>query len=194
MAALLDTAGAATCPCLRLPGQPGGEGEAGADADTEQEGHVVVVEGVAVRQVWPVVHAFNCLRHAFNDRHLSVDTSGYFAQAIQVGTCGSMGRLAVTWRPGTCSKVENAAVGPLRSGQLTVHSPVYPHPLKHMSCAGLPPRAALPLLGGAQQRHAVPHRPHHPRAGIQERQQKRDVPQGGVRWVSGDADWWLGCW
>lgn len=87
MAALLDAAGAATCPCLRLPGQPGGEGEAGAGAEGQEEGKesaVVVVEGVAVRQVWPVVHAFNCLRHAFNDRHLSVDTSGYFAPAIQV--------------------------------------------------------------------------------------------------------------
>ncbi|EFJ43357.1 hypothetical protein VOLCADRAFT_96436 [Volvox carteri f. nagariensis] len=55
-----------------------------AAAETTEDGErVVVVDGYEVRQVWPVVHAFNCLRHAFNDGNLSVDTSGYFAPAIQ---------------------------------------------------------------------------------------------------------------
>ena len=34
---------------------------------------------------WPLVHAFNILRHTFNDSNLAVDTSGYFAMGIQVG-------------------------------------------------------------------------------------------------------------
>lgn len=34
----------------------------------------------AIPESWPRVHAFNCLRLAFNDRNLSVDTSGFFSQ------------------------------------------------------------------------------------------------------------------
>jgi hypothetical protein len=33
---------------------------------------------------WAAVHAFNCLRHTFNDSNLAVDTSGFFAEGIQV--------------------------------------------------------------------------------------------------------------
>ncbi|KAG2487254.1 hypothetical protein HYH03_014096 [Edaphochlamys debaryana] len=109
MTALLAIAGAACSPHLTRDDPPpthrpwafgsvskagrprtsagGGEaaqGPVGAGAGAGAEGvAVVVVEGFPVVQVWPVVHAFNCLRHAFNDSHLAVDTSGYFAQAIQ---------------------------------------------------------------------------------------------------------------
>jgi hypothetical protein len=33
---------------------------------------------------WPIVHAFNCMRHIFNDSNLAVDTSGHFAEGMQV--------------------------------------------------------------------------------------------------------------
>ncbi|KAG1680341.1 hypothetical protein FOA52_015431 [Chlamydomonas sp. UWO 241] len=35
-------------------------------------------------QPWAAVHAFNCLRYTFNDAALAVDTSGFFAEGIQV--------------------------------------------------------------------------------------------------------------
>jgi hypothetical protein len=34
----------------------------------------------SIPESWPRAHAFNCLRLAFNDRNLSVDTSGFFSQ------------------------------------------------------------------------------------------------------------------
>ncbi|GLC36743.1 hypothetical protein PLESTB_000787500 [Pleodorina starrii] len=88
MAALLAVAAAATSPCLtstpEAAATPTPEAAAGAGADPgAAAAAVVVVDGCEVREVWPVVHAFNCLRHAFNDGHLAVDTSGYFAPAIQ---------------------------------------------------------------------------------------------------------------
>ena len=36
-----------------------------------------------IPESWPRVHAFNCLRLAFNDRNLSSDTSGYFSQGAR---------------------------------------------------------------------------------------------------------------
>jgi hypothetical protein len=38
----------------------------------------------AVTEPWHVVHAFNCLKHAFNDAQLTADTSGSVAPAIEV--------------------------------------------------------------------------------------------------------------
>lgn len=45
---------------------------------------------------WPVVHAFNCLRHTFADGHLSTDTSGYFARGMQVRPAGKGAYASVT--------------------------------------------------------------------------------------------------
>ncbi|GLI68266.1 hypothetical protein VaNZ11_012621, partial [Volvox africanus] len=85
MNALLAVAAAATSPYLMAMGTDAAEGAAVTTTDTGMEtpATVVTVEGFEVRQVWPVVHAFNSLRHAFNDGHLAVDTSGFFAPAIQ---------------------------------------------------------------------------------------------------------------
>ena len=51
---------------------------------------------------WARVHAFNCLRHIFNDSNLTVDTSGYFAEGIQVqkgrgGARGGIRSARVQW-------------------------------------------------------------------------------------------------
>ncbi|GAX83456.1 hypothetical protein CEUSTIGMA_g10881.t1 [Chlamydomonas eustigma] len=40
--------------------------------------------GILDAEPWPSVHAFNCLRHTFNDSNLAVDTSGYFAEGMQL--------------------------------------------------------------------------------------------------------------
>lgn len=59
--------GAKLCP--QLPGQ-------GAP------NHCTPTAGAA--EPWPRVHAFNCLRHLYNDSTLAIDTSGYYSQGVQV--------------------------------------------------------------------------------------------------------------
>ncbi|GIL53785.1 hypothetical protein Vafri_9414, partial [Volvox africanus] len=85
MNALLAVAAAATSPYLMVTETDAAEAAAATATDSGMEtaATAVKVEGFEVRQVWPVVHAFNSLRHAFNDGHLAVDTSGFFAPAIQ---------------------------------------------------------------------------------------------------------------
>ncbi|GIL79887.1 hypothetical protein Vretifemale_9023, partial [Volvox reticuliferus] len=89
MNALLAVAAAATSPYLMTTMTDAAEAAVptamatDAGAKTAVPAAVVTVDSFEVRQVWPVVHAFNCLRHTFNDGHLAVDTSGFFAPAIQ---------------------------------------------------------------------------------------------------------------